>query len=169
MILFLRSSSTYVRFVISFTTPVRNPSFSVRNIGSSSGKYEEVVKVFYSKTAGERIQFGQMTSNKLMDINNGLSGQEKNNWKVSIEDEDVISITVYLTNSVEESKVRTRVDLSEIEFCADSSSAGESLLLEKRGEDLLPLRTSAYQEKPSREGPGPGNIHHVYAGISQHC
>ena len=117
---------------VTFPSPIRNPEFFIRNLGAKDQKYRENVKVNYTKASGEEVFFGEMTIGQLKVINQGIYNGTLNDWKVLIEDRDITSITVHLTNEVEESEVNTRVDLDEIKYCVDSPDESDMVLMEQQ-------------------------------------
>ena len=71
-----------------------------------------------------------------MIINQDLVGKSKTNWSILIEDRDITSVSVYLSNKVPESRYRTRINLNEIKYCGEYVPEEETLLLEMKGKNF---------------------------------
>ena len=118
-----------------FNAPIRNPSFTVLNLGSKAGKFEELVTVLYTKN-GEEHEFGTMVYDELKSINEGLPRKQKNDWKVEIPESGITEIRVLLKNNILDSSKRVRVDLTEIDYqCVEDETSGETAFVQ-RGESL---------------------------------
>jgi len=117
------------------TEPARAVKFIVYNFGRKVNSWEEIVYISYttgSSTATgtfEEHYFGSMTFEELKVINAGMSNKDRNDWRVLITDEGITSITVGLENTYSESSKVCRVNLGDINYCADESG-GSYVLLE---------------------------------------
>ena len=120
--------------------PARAVKFIVYNFGRKVDSWEEIAYIWYTtgdSTADgtyEEHYFGSMTFEELKVINAGMSNKDRNDWRVLITDEGITSITVGLENTYSESTKVCRVNLGDINYCADES--GDSYVLLEKSDQL---------------------------------
>ena len=73
---------------VNFPAGARNVKFTVLNIGKRKGVLEKVT-VTYTNDEGNEIEFGSMTNDDLLVINDGLSNHDRNNWVVDIQEDGI--------------------------------------------------------------------------------
>lgn len=118
-----------------------NVEFTVMNIRARANKWDETVTVSWADANGNVKSSVVQTWWTLKQLNSGISGSTKDDWKVKIEDEGIAYVYVKLENTIAGSAKKVKVVLSKIAYCDDTDgSEGTFIQRSSTSKAQLPVR-----------------------------